>query len=170
MKQISFSHRYPAFTLIELLLYSSLVTIIVGSFVATSYYSTRANERDRELLAVIENQRFLNYKLDWLLQNVAASTILPAANPASYLEVTQSNQGRFMLDQNGTTLRLRFDSNNDGAITGADTATALTNNHVQVSNLVVTRSTSNDRTELNITANLAGRYSAMTLKRTYYLR
>ncbi len=160
--------RSPAgLSLVEVLLYSALVSAIVGVFMTSANGMITASQRDRERAAVSENWRFISQKLNWLLEQVNQGSVTPASGAAAVLTFQKANGTRYQLDSNGS-LRLWRDSNGDGLFTSADVVYPISNSHAQISGLLFTRLTINGQAAARVQMTLTGRYQISQFDQTYF--
>lgn len=158
-----------AYTLIEVMIYSALVAMIMGSVFATVHYfsNTRMRNRDRE--TVLTNERFLGMKIEALFNGVTAASVSPQTGTANEIQVTRNGMLQFVLDQNASGVRLRRDSNGDGSVAD-EVSTTLTNQHVTVTGFLATRTIENGQPVVLIEATLSGsQYSRIFVKKVYFL-
>ncbi len=160
----------PGFTLIELLIYSGILTMIMGACLTSAYSLIRSSGRDQERQAVLENERFIYQKLDWLLSGATSGQIRPASGTAAILEVQRSCSDYTTLSVSGSSLLLRRNSDGDCDVDTQDQSFNLTNNHVQVSGVVFERLVLNGQPTIRMQATLQGTYASTALDKTVYIR
>lgn len=158
------------FTLIETLLYSGLVIMLLGITIAASLTFSSASSRDKKRSEVVANERFVREKTDWLFAGLASSQVITPVASGTTLEATVPNGQRIRLQLTGTTLELVRDTNGDGALTATDTAVPITNQHVVVSDLVVSRETWNEQATLLITCTFAAEAYSIGFQKRVYLQ
>ncbi|HEY1074643.1 MAG TPA: type II secretion system protein, partial [Patescibacteria group bacterium] len=143
------------FTLIETLLYSGLVVIILGITITASLTFTNASLRDKKRSEVVANERFVREKTDWLFSGLESNDVINPLTSGGTLDATLTSGQRIRLQLTGAALELVRDTNGDGAITAADTKSALTNQYVTVSDLTFTRETWNGQPTFVMTCHMA---------------
>jgi len=120
--------KISAFTLIETLIYSAIVSgFVVLALVITYQMIDFRDDLDagRELY---ENQRFLSQKINWVLSNVSVINSPAAGATGASVSVSKINHGSnpLVIDSLSGVARLTI---------GGGAATALTNDYVTVSDL-----------------------------------
>ncbi len=158
-------------TLLEVLLYSALVSVIIGAFFLTSNFFLLARDRDQERAEVYENQRFLTQKIETLLSGATADIVLPASGTGTVLGVGQGNGTYKSLHLTGTNLSLGIgtDVNNDKIIDSYSSDVAITNTHVTISNFSIQRLLLNSQSAFQIQATFQGKYNLILYTKTEYL-
>ena len=82
MTHLESSPRNNGFTLIETLIYVAIASAMLSFALATTYQLINASDRGENQKEVVENQKLLEQKIYWALQNV--STInSPAVGPTT---------------------------------------------------------------------------------------
>ncbi len=166
-------HRLKGASLLELIMYSALVSIILGIFFfsTTSYISS--SERDRERAAVDSSQLFLEQKIHSLLNGAGSSTLIPFTGASgSTLGVRQANGSYLViyLNQAKVYYATGTDGNNDGIIDTYTGAVPLTNSHITVTSFVFNRQTTNSQTSITVQATVQGKFKTSQLIKTEYIK
>ena len=142
-KNLSKNYR-RGFTLLETLIYATLVGSFVTVFTLITYQIIDFSGRLENQRELSENQRFAVQKFHWLV--VGATINSPAqGSSAVSLTVTKSGIGQLIMDQAGGALRLK---------TGAGDPIPLTNNYVTVNNLLFEHLNFSGKSAIRITAEL----------------
>lgn len=115
------------FTLIEILIYSAIITGILTVSLFTAYQLISSEERVVMRRELTENQKFVLQKLAWILTNVSAINSPAASSTGSTLSVNRLNYS-----YNPLVLSL-----SDGALqlTSGATVTPITNHYASVTAL-----------------------------------
>src|SRR5262245_42467784 len=83
--------KQPGFTLIEVLVYLALFTILVGGAVLAAYNVIESNGRNQTLAVLQQESNFLTGKINWALTGIS-DVGSPANNSTSgKLSVTKSD-------------------------------------------------------------------------------
>ncbi len=117
------------FTLIETVLYIGLVVIIVGSMLAFAYAVITDSNTLRNSIELIENAKFFQQKLRWLVVGATAITV-PAPNASG---------GLLTLTKSGTTYTVDIASGSIRLKTDVVAPLAITNSFVTVTSLSFSR-------------------------------
>lgn len=156
MKLLKTTNR--GFTLLEILIYSTIVTLFLTAGLLVTYniidYSDRANA-NRELT---ENEKFLVQKVFWVLQSNSAIN-----SPLSNATGTSLSVNKLSYSFNPLVISLSGGVVN--LVSGA-TTTPLTNRFVTASNLVFTRRNFSGNDLITVTAVLTGKYTSTTVNTT----
>ncbi|HEY1074941.1 MAG TPA: hypothetical protein VGE59_04620, partial [Patescibacteria group bacterium] len=151
-------------------LYSGLVVIILGITITASLTFTNASLRDKKRSEVVANERFVREKSDWLFSGLESNDVITPLTSGGTLDATLSSGQRIRLQLTGTTLELVRDTNGDGAITAADTKSALTNQYVTVSDLTFARETWNGQPTFVMTCRMASENFSLNFQKRVYLQ
>lgn len=120
----------PGFTLIETLIYASLVAAILTFSLAVMYQVIQTSDKAEARRAITENQKMLIQKLSWALAGVDAVNSPTPGSRSSTLSVNKTNYAY-------NPLVFRFVDGRIDLSSGA-TTTALTTEDVKVASFVVT--------------------------------
>lgn len=159
-----------AFTLIELLIYGAIVSVIVGGFLFTAHYFITSSDKDNERQALYRNESFLRRKFDVLLLGLNESQIQPAAGTAARLEIQRTCVDFIALELVDGQLVLRKNTNGDCVLDTNDQSFRLSDSHVTVSDVSFTRVTHNSAPGIQFQATLTGRFQNATIDKTVYLK
>lgn len=81
------------FTLLEVLIYSGLVTVIVSFSLLATYQLIEFTDRGKHLRELAENQKLLEQKIYWALQSVSVINSPAAGATSTALSINKSNYG-----------------------------------------------------------------------------
>lgn len=151
------------FTLIEILIYSVIVTMILTFMLLAAYQIIDNRSRLEDWLAIEENQRFLLQKLDWILgSNQSINTPVNGAN-GNTLSVNKLNfsGNPLVIDLAGGVVRLK---------SGSGAPVNVTNPRVSVSSLNFSNLNFSGRSAIRVQANLANSVASATIDTLIYVR
>lgn len=114
-------HPQKGFTLIEILIYAGLTTLIMSFAIMMVYQLLKANDQGRHQRELVENQKFLEQKIFWALQSVSAINY-PGPNATSTSisinKVGYANNPVIIDDLASTTARIKIGAAAAQPITG----------------------------------------------------
>lgn len=151
------------FTLIEVLIYLALFTIIIGGAIVSVYSILEGSSRTARRILAQEEGNFLLRKIDWALTNATAITLpLPGASGTA-LSVTKADlppaESPLVFALNNTTMRLSR---------GGGVSHRLTSATVAVSEVMFRHIAARDNTPAAIVVNF--RVEGQAFHLTKYLR
>lgn len=151
------------FTLIEVLIYSAIVTVMLTFILLAAYQIIDNQSRLNDWLAVQENQKFLLQKLEWVLQSNQAINIPAIGASGNALSVNKLNfsGNPLIIDLAGGTVRLQ---------SGGGAPVNLTNPQVSVSNLNFNHLNLSGRSAIRVQAVLANITASATIDTLIYAR
>jgi len=116
------------FTLIEVIIYSALVSLIMMSVFVVVYYVIEANDRSMAKFIAEEEANFLLKKISWVLNGVSAINSPAAGASDSKLSVNKINfpDNPVVID---------FEANNIRIKRGAKEAVVLNSQNIAIANL-----------------------------------
>jgi len=147
------------FTLIEILLYVSILGMIFGFTILAADQMISNYERLRYQRELMENQKFLTQKLIWLLQNNAAINSPAAGASADSLSVNK-------LNFSGNPLVIGLNGGRVWLTVGTSTPISLTNNYVTVSNVSFTHFNFSGHDAIRFRANLINNVASTSIDTT----
>lgn len=102
------STRAQGFTLIEVLLYSAIVSIFLVAALGATYQLIQAQGRAEERSRLAQDKQFALQKIEWLLRNVEAINTPTSGNSGASLSVDMAGYAYnpFVLSENGGVLEL----------------------------------------------------------------
>jgi hypothetical protein len=161
--------KISGYSFIELIIYSTLVTMIVGEFLLSTQLLTESSRKDKERHAVLESERFLSQKLDWLLFGVGANKIWVIG---SILYVQRPNGNYYALYRSGNAVMLAtaINTDSDPEPETYSQERRLTGNHVSVTSELATVQTVNGQSVLRIQATLQAQNETINLDKLIYPR
>lgn len=125
--------RNDGFTLIEMIVYIGLFSMIIGGAIVSAYNIFESTNRNQTKAMVAEEGIFLIGKINWALTGATAVSI-PSSNK---LSVTKSgispSDNPLVFDSSGGEMRLNR---------GANSPQVLNNTNITISNLVFTHTVS----------------------------
>lgn len=148
------------FTILETLIYAGLVSLMLAFMVVSVYQMIDSRDRLKFQRELVENQKFLNQKLAWLLQsNSAINTPAVGASGAS-LSVNKigASDNPYVMIFGGGKITLT---------TGVNSAVGLTNNYVTVNNAFFENLNLGNRAGLRFHAELSNAFASTTVETTY---
>ena len=148
------------FTLIETLIYAGLVAFMLAFMVISVYQMIDSRDRLKFQQELVENQKLLNQKLAWLLQNNSAVNSPTAGSSGTSLSVNKigATDNPYVMSFSGGQLWLA---------TGANPAVNLTNNYVTVSNATFDHLNNGGRSVIRLSAVFSNAVSSTTVETTY---
>lgn len=95
--------------MLEILIYSALTAMILSFSILTVYELLNSGDRGRNLKELAENQKFLEQKIHWTLQNVSAINSPGAGATTTSLSVDKIgySQNPVVIDVDAETARLK---------------------------------------------------------------
>jgi len=134
---MSIKNKQSGFTLIEMIIYIALFSIIMGGLVVTSYQLSQNAGKTSSKVVTQEEINFVLKKIDWALTGASSSGVVVIVSPPE-LRFTNTN---FSI----TPISIKLNATNDieMAINGA--ANILTTKNVKVESLVFSPYNSNTK-------------------------
>lgn len=147
------------FTLIEILIYIGLITVITGSFIASSYQIIDSKGRVQGQLELTENKKFLVEKLKWVLASNQAINSPTSGNSGASLSVNKLNYGSnpLVVDLSANQIRLTL---------GAGQPVPITNSQVSISSLTFTNQNLSGRSVIRIQATMQNTVGSISVDTT----
>lgn len=146
------------FTLIEILIYSAIVTIIFSFSLLAVYQIIDSDERVFSREELTANQKFLLQKISWALQNVDTVNSPAAGAGGPGLSVNKLNY-----PYNPLVISL---DNGAVKLTSGATATPLTNDYVNVSGLNFEHLNFSGKSAIRATVALENKFGTTTIDAT----
>lgn len=150
------SHRNKGFTLIEILVYAAITTVILTFGVLTLYQFVGSADRLRNLKEIAENKAFLEQKIIWTLQGVSAINSPSAGATTTSLSVTKINfsDNPVVIDLSDGVARLKR---------GSNAVNPITNEYVEVKDLTFHNYDLSGRPAIKVNATLFNNYTSTTI-------
>jgi hypothetical protein len=155
---------FRGITLIETVIYASLVSMVVGIFSLVLIQVTTSTQRELDRQTVYATEFFVTQKVASLLNGVTASAVTPTSGSSASLSITAANGTVSVIDVDQSALRLTKTSGSTA------TTNRLTNSHVVVSDLSFERQTVNNQPAIRMMMTLQGQSDSTSLDKTYYLQ
>ena len=160
-KSTVFNNMKGGFTLIEVIIYIALLTFIIGSGVAASFYLINSTEEGKSDINAIAEAEFLMRKIDWALIDVN-NIILPSGGPSTSLSLVK-------MSDLSTTIVIDTDTSvNRARIFFNATPEFLTGDRVKIENLLFTEIPATPPKPGGITATFTANGQSFSM--TKYLR
>lgn len=107
------------FTLIEVLIYSALIAVFIGSTIAIAYNFLESGANTRSRVKLAEQQQFLRQKIEWVLRGASTINSPPVGSSGTSLSVNKSgsSENPFVIDLSSGVVRLQTASHGPLAIT-----------------------------------------------------
>lgn len=150
-------------TLVETILYSTIVTIVVGGFMAVIVNMISSSEGISNDLLLAEEKQFIIQKLDNVLQSVSVVNSPLAGSSGAMISVNKLDyvQNPVVIDLAGGTLRISR---------GGGVAVPITPTTISVSNLVFEHTATTKEVRLRTTALLTGPRGTTSINFTRIIR
>jgi type II secretory pathway pseudopilin PulG len=147
------------FTLIETLIYIGLVSIITGSFIATSYQIIDSRGRVQNQLELIENKKFLVEKLRWVLASNESINSPGLGSSSGSLSVNKLNYSSnpMVVDLSVNQIRLTL---------GAGQPIPITNSQVLVTSLIFTNQNLSNHSVIRVQATIQNTIGSVSVDTT----
>ena len=151
------------FTLIETLIYTMIVSVIIGSFLLILYNLAASADRTLRNTDLSDQKQFIIQKADWVLQSVSAVNSPAAGSSGATLSVNKIGYGSnpVVLDLSGGVLRV---AEAGGA------PVALTPAGIMVSNLVFTHTALSNETRIRMTLTLTNSATSTSIDFTKIIK
>lgn len=85
------SCKQNGFTLIEILIYIALFSIIIGGVLASAYQIIQASSQSQDSTLVSEEANFLEAKINWALTGATAINLPASGVPGIVLDINKSD-------------------------------------------------------------------------------
>lgn len=122
--------KYRAgFTLIEMLVYLGLFSILIGGALVAAFGIFESNGRNQTKAIVQTEGQFLAAKIDWALSGIQSVDSPPDGTPGALLQVTKYGGG---------TIKISLSSPNVDIQRGVASSKVLNNSNVEITNLLFT--------------------------------
>jgi len=150
--KLKIMNKSGGFTLIEVLIYSLIVTVFLTFTLVLTYGMIVSSERIVARKELVENQKLILQKVVWALQNVSTINTPAFLATSSTLSIDKLNYyfNPIIFSLSASTLNLK-----NGA-----TTTAISNSYVSVSQLIFTHATSG---AIRFRATLFNQYATETI-------
>ncbi|MBI2592680.1 MAG: type II secretion system protein [Candidatus Colwellbacteria bacterium] len=147
------------FTLIEILIYIGLITVITGSFIASAYQIIDSRGRVQNQLELTENKKFLVEKLKWILASNQTINLPGQGASGASLSVNKLNYGSnpLVVDLVSNQIRLAL---------GGGEPVPLTNSQVTVSSLTFTHQDLSGRSVIRVQATMQNTVGSISVDTT----
>lgn len=145
------------FTLIEILIYAGLTTAILSFAILTVYSLIDTVDRGKNLQELAENQKLLEQKIYWVLQNVSAINSPDAGATTTVLSVNKLNYGQnpVVVDSISETARITI---------GVGAALPITNDaYVAVRDLLFHQLELSGRSAIKVSGELFNAFASTSL-------
>jgi len=119
-------HTRNGFTLIEVVIYLGIFTILVGGGILAAYNLIESNVRSQTETEVYDEGNFLLSKINWAITGTTAITAPVPGTPGGVLQVTKTDGTSVTLELAGTDMVVAY---------GNASPITLNNSSVKVSNL-----------------------------------
>ncbi len=105
-------HKNKAgFTLIEVVIYIALFSILMGSAFIVAYQLIQSSGNLSTKNTIQEEGNFVIRKLDWALSGADPTTVSPSSGNSSALSLTKYNGNKINVQQNGTKIEIKESTN-----------------------------------------------------------
>lgn len=152
------------FTLIETLLYVTIVGIVVGGFIVFIYSILIASDRAQANIELADAKLFITQKMEWVLSGAQSIMAPPASASGGTLTLTKVNfaENPITVDVSNGMLRIQTA---DGAY-----VPLTPREGVSVSNLLFEHAVSGLHERIRMTALLIGRYATTSIDQTIVIK
>jgi len=154
-------HLQRGFTLIEILIYSAIVTSMLTFALLTAYQIINSDDRLLARRDLTEDQKFLVQKIEWVLKNVSTINAPASGGSGDTLSVNKINY-------NYNPLIIALNASTTELTSGA-TTTALTSDNVEVSNLNFEHRNLGGTTLIEVSAKLENDTGSTTIDASFLL-
>jgi type II secretory pathway pseudopilin PulG len=166
MTPLESSHRNKGFTLIEILIYAAITTVIITFSILAVYQFLDASDRLKNQRELIENQHLLEQKISWALQSVSAinSPTLGATSTILSVDKIGFSENPVVIDIDGGAARLKR---------GSAPALQITNDaYSEIQNLAFRQFDFSGHPAIRISADLYNAFTSTTVNidRTIIIR
>lgn len=151
-----------AFTLIETLIYSAIVTMILSFVLLVAYQLISSEDRVIQLREVTENQKFILQKFFWVLQSVNTINSPASGGSGASLSVNKINYIYNPL--------IIYASNGVVYLNSGATSTPITNSFVNVSALNFQHLILSGHSAIKVTATLGNKVATATIDTTIIVK
>lgn len=166
MRLESSHHNKSGFTLIEILIYAAITTVIITFSILTVYQFLEAGDRLRHQRELVESQQLLEQKISWALQSVSVINSPLAGATSTILSVDKIgfSENPVVIDVDGGAARLKR---------GSAPALQITNDaYSEVQNLSFRQFDFSGHPAIRISADLYNAFTSTTVNidRTIIIR
>ncbi len=144
------------FTLIETILYTGILSVIIGSFLLILYNIAGHSESSLRNIDLIDQKQFIIQKIDWFLQSVAAVNNPTAGSSGAVLSVNKVSYASNPIVVDLSSGVLRVSEGGGGAIN-------LTPTGITVSGLSFTHTASPNETRVRTVMTLTNAATSTTI-------
>ena len=135
--------KNSGFTLIEMLVYLGLFSILIGGALVAAFGIFESNGRNQTKAIVQTEGQFLTAKIDWALSGIQSVDSPPDGTPGALLQVTKYGGG---------TIKISLSSPNVEIQRGVASAKILNNSNVEIKNLLFTHKKPSDGNQESVEA------------------
>ncbi len=151
------------FTLVEVLIYAGIVTMIITFALLGTYQIIDYQDRLEDQLEVTENSKFLIQKIAWVLQNNSAINSPVLGSSGLSLSVNKLNYG-------SNPLVITLSNGRVWLSAAGASAVSLTNSRVTASNLIVDHLNFSNQSAIRFRVTLENSIASSTVDTTVFIK
>lgn len=164
-------YRCAGYTLLELIIYTALVSMIVLQCLTAVFLLINSSQRDRERHDMLESEQFVTEKLNWLFTGVKGTAVWSAqSSTVLYFQNPSGAYQALSVASNQLQLSNASDTNSDGIPDTTSNPNKLTNNHSTVSSPLFEVLTINGQKAAHIHVTMQGVNQTDTFDKVIYLQ